>query len=264
VPPLAENPRIAGCLEGVVKRRELIFAASLSLLGFTAVAQEPPVRIVATIALQAAIEDIEPLLRASSRVPVTIEFATTAALVERLANGESADVAILTQDALQRLAAEGSVRAPIDLVRSLIGIAVRDDAPLPAMRTTDDFVAFMRATPSIAYTLRGVSGVHMAGLIEQLGLADVVKPKAVIVDGFAATPLRAGEVVAAVQQISELRFAGAEKIVPLPPAIQVETVFSAAVVNGTTHGAAAVEIVRVLTSPEAARAYERSGSSPAF
>lgn len=221
-------------------------------------------KIVATIALQAAIEDIEPLLRASSRVPVTIEFATTAALVERLASGENADLAILAQDALRRLAASGSVRPPKDLVRSLIGIAVRDDAPLPPMSTTEDFVTFMRATPSIAYTLRGVSGVHMAQLIERLGLAEVVKPKAVIVDGFSGVPLREGKVVAAVQQISELKFAGATKIVPLPPAIQVETVFSVAVVNGTLNVAAAGEIVRVLTSPEAARAYERAGSSPAF
>jgi len=30
-------------------------------------------------------------------------------------------------------------------------IAVDDDAPLPAMKTTEDFVAFMKATPSIAY-----------------------------------------------------------------------------------------------------------------
>lgn len=251
-------------MRGVVKRRLLFLAASLSLLGFDVAAQEAPVRIVATIALQAAIEDIEPLLRPSSGVPVTIEFATTAALVERLASGESADLAILTQDALRRLAASGSVRAPQDLVRSLIGIAVRDDAPLPAMSTTEDFVAFMRATPSIAYTLRGVSGVHMAQLVERFGLADVVRPKAVIVDGFAGTPLREGRVAAAVQQISELKFAGADKIVPLPAAIQVETVFSVAVVSGTRHDDAAAEVVRVLTSPEAALAYERSGASPAF
>lgn len=247
-----------------MKRRALIFAAPLSWLGFSALAQEPPLRIVATIALQAAIEDIEPSLRASSRVPLTIEFATTAALVERLANGERADIAILTQDALQQLAARGSVRAPTDLVRSLIGIAVRDDAPLPAMRTTDDFVAFMKTTPSIAYTLRGVSGVHMARLIEQLGLADVVKPKAVVVDGFAGAPLREGRVVAAVQQISELKFAGATKIVPLPSALQVETVFSVAVVSGTVRADAAAALVRELRSPEAALAYERSGASPAF
>ena len=79
------------------------------------------------------------------------------------------------------------MRSSTDLVLSVIGIAVADDAPLPAMKTTEDFVAFMKATPSIAYTVRGVSGLHMAQLIEQLGLADVVKPKAIVVDGFSGT-----------------------------------------------------------------------------
>lgn len=246
-----------------MNRRTLLVAVPLSLLPLGVAAQDAPVKILATIALQAAVEEIEPLLEATG-ASVAIEFSTTAALVERLAGGESADLAVLTKDALVRLAASGRVRPPTDLVHSLIGIAVRDDAPLPVMSTTEDFVAFMRATPSIAYTLRGVSGVHMAQLVERLGLAEVVKPKASIVDGFSGVPLREGKVVAAVQQISELRFAGATNIVPLPAALQVETVFSVAVVNGTAHAAAAAQLVRALTSPEAARAYERSGSSPAF
>ena len=106
--------------------------------------------------------------------------------------------------------------------------------------------------------------MHMAQLIEQLGLADVVKPKAMLVDGFAGTPLRGGKVAAAVQQISELRFAGAKNIVPLPDEIQVRTVFTVAVLNGAASADSAAKIVRVLTSAEAAAAYERAGASPMF
>jgi molybdate transport system substrate-binding protein len=247
-----------------VKRRALILTVPLSLLALSAVPQEAPVRIVATIAVQGAIEEIEPLLSARSGVPVTVEFATTAAIVERLTNGAAADVAILTQDAVQRLAANGGVRSSTELVRSVVGIAVRDDAPLPAMNTTADFVAFMKATPSIAYTLRGVSGVHMARLIEQLGLAEIVKAKATIVDGFSGIPLREGKVAAAVQQIGELKFAGATNIVPLPAEIQVETVFTLAVLRATADADAVARVVGVLTSREAAAAYERSGAAPVF
>jgi molybdate transport system substrate-binding protein len=247
-----------------MKRRALILAAPLSLLALRAIAEEAPVKIVATIAVEGAFVEIEPLLPTRSGVPVTVEFATTAALVERLTNGETADLAILTKEAVQQLAAKGYVHSPTDLVQSVIGVAVADDAPLPAMKTTDDFVAFMKATPSIAYTARGVSGVHMAQLIEQLGLAAVVKPKAVVVDGFSGTLLREGKVAAAVQQISELKFAGARKIVPLPDEIQVRTIFTVAVLSGTARADAAAEIVRALTSTEAAAVYERSGASPLF
>jgi molybdate transport system substrate-binding protein len=197
-------------------------------------------------------------------VPVDVEFATTAALVERFTNGETSDVAVLTKEAVQELAAKGYVESSTDLVLSVVGIAVADDAALPAMETTADFVAFMKATPSIAYTARGVSGVHMARLIDQFGLADVVKPKAVVVDGFAGTPLREGRVAAAVQQISELKFTGAKNIVPLPDEIQAETIFTVAVLNGTTSADAVAKIVRALTSAEAAEVYRRSGASPLF
>ena len=242
----------------------MLVAVALGLFARAGIAQEEPLKVLATIAVQGAVEEIEPLLTARSGVPVTVEFATTAAIVERLARGEAADLAILTQDAVGQLAAKGAVRSSTDLVLSVIGIAVAEGAPLPPMRTTEDFVAFMKATPSIAYTLRGVSGVHMAQLIERLGLAEVVKPKATIVDGFSGTALREGKVVAAVQQIAELKFAGATNIVPLPDAIQARTVFTLAVLNGTARAAETANVVRVLTSPEAAAAYERSGASPMF
>jgi molybdate transport system substrate-binding protein len=244
-----------------MKRRILLLA---SLLPWGAVAQEAPIKVVATIAVEGPFAEIQSSLPARVDVPVSVEFATTAALVERLTSGERADLAVLTKEAVQQLAARGYVRASTDLILSVIGIAVAEDAPLPAMKTTDDFVAFMKATPSIAYTARGVSGVHMAQLIERLDLADIVKPKATIVDGFSGALLREGRVAAAVQQISELKFTGATKIVPLPEAIQVQTVFTLAVLNGTTRADSAASVVRALTSPEAAAAYERSGASPLF
>jgi molybdate transport system substrate-binding protein len=249
---------------GDMRRRTLLLAAPLLVLTLGIAAQEVPVKVVATIAVEGAFAEIEPSLAADSGVPVAVEFATTSALVERLTNGETADLAVLTKEAVQQLAAKGYVRSSTDLVLSVVGIAVADDAPLPIMKTTADFVAFMKATPSIAYTVRGVSGLHMAQLIEQLGLAAVVKPKAVLVDGFSGTLLREGRVAAAVQQISELKFTGATKIVPLPDEIQVQTIFTLAVLNGVARADAAAKVVQALTSPAAAAVYESSGASPLF
>jgi molybdate transport system substrate-binding protein len=255
----ATSRRIAAAM----KRRTLVLAILLAPLPAYVPAQERGVEVFATIALQGALTEIEPLLR-SVGAPVRIEYGTTAALVERIADGATADLAILTEDALLTLADSGHVRPPVGLVRSRIGVAVADDATPPVLRTTEDFVAFLRATPSIAYTMRGVSGVHMAKLIEELGLVEAVRSKALIVDGFAGAPLREGRVVAAVQQISELRFSGAKNIVPLPEALQVETVFAVAIASATALTSQTTEVVRLLTSREAARAYESSGLSPAF
>jgi molybdate transport system substrate-binding protein len=248
----------------IMKRRTLVLAVPLWFLASGVVAQEAPVKIVATLAVQGAFTEIEPWLPARAGLPVQVEFATTVAIVERLTNGERADLAILTQDAARRLAANGLVHSPTDLVLSVVGIAVGDTATTPVMQTADDFVAFMKATPSIAYTVRGVSGLHMAQLIERFGLTSVVKPKAMVVDGLSGTYLRDGKVAAAVQQISELKLAGANNIVPLPEPIQARTIFTVAVLSGTMRTEAAAKIVQALTSRDAAAAYERSGASPLF
>jgi molybdate transport system substrate-binding protein len=247
-----------------VRRRDVLLATPVWLVPAIGGAQSAPVKIVATIAVEGAFSELEPLLPAGAGVQVQIEFATTAALVERLMGGETADIAVLTKEAVQRLTASGHVRAATDLVLSLIGIAVADDAPPPVMSTTEDFVAFLKATPSIAYTARGVSGVHMAQLIERHGLAEVVRPKAIIVDGFSGPLLKEGRVAAAVQQISELKYTGATNIVPLPDDIQVRTIFTVAVLNSAAHADSATSVVRALTSREAAQVYERSGAAPLF
>jgi hypothetical protein len=104
----------------------------------------------------------------------------------------------------------------------------------------------------------------MARLIERFGLADVVPLKATVVDGFSGTLLREGKVAAAVQQISELKYTGAVNVVPLPDELQVETVFTLAELRGARAANAVANVARVLTSTEAATAYERSGVSPLF
>ena len=94
-----------------MRRRTLIIAAPLCLLALAAASQEAPVKIVATIAVEGAFAELAPLLPVRSGVPVDVEFATTAALVERLTKGETADLAILTKEAVQQLAAKGQVRS---------------------------------------------------------------------------------------------------------------------------------------------------------
>lgn len=249
-----------------MKRRTLVITVAMSVL-FTggAMAEEAPLKILSTIAVQGALTNIEPMVFKGAGVPVKIEYTTTNAIVERVTKGEFADMVILTQAAAQQLAAAGKVKSQTDLVRSEVGIGLADNAPKPPMKTTEDLIAFLKATPSIAYTSNGASGVHMAQTIEKLGLSELMKPKTTVLkEGFAAELVRAGKVAAAVQQVSELKFGGAKNIVPLPDANQSRLVFSTAVLNGTQHADGAAKIVKVLTSAEAAKAYNNSGVMPVF
>lgn len=220
-------------------------------------------KILATQAVQSALSEIEPSFAARGATPVKIEFGPTAALVDRVLGGERPAMVILTKPGVQQLAAQGLVQSQTDLAVSLVGVAVADDASVPAMQTTADFIAFLQATPSIAYPARGASGIYMTQLIEKLGLTAVMKPKIRLLnEGNSAALLRQGKVVAAIQQISELKMAGAKNIVPLPGDIQLRSIITATVLSEAMPGEAAAQVMKTLTSPEAAAAYERSGLSP--
>lgn len=238
----------------------LLFAAPLANAG-----DKTGVKILAALAVEPAFADIAPLIRASEGIDIEIEFAMSAAVVDRLNNGEIPDLVILTKDGMAGMTKAGAVGSATDLVSTDIGIAVADDAPLPTLDTAADLAAFLKATPSIAYSRRGASGLHFAKLIEQLGVAEIVKPKAVVIDeGLTATRLLKGEVAAAVQQVAELRFGGAKQIVFLPAALQSHTVYTVAPLTRSSRTAEQAAVVRALTSRPAAEAFARSGVHPLF
>ena len=223
------------------------------------------IKILAAIAVEPAFPEIKPMIPAAAGVDIDIEFAMSPTVVDRLNEGEMADLVILTKEGMAGMARAGEVGPATDLVSSDVGIAVADEAPLPTINTAADLVAFLKATPSIAYSKRGASGAHFAKLIEQLGVADIVKPKAVVIDeGLTAARLLKGEVAAAVQQVAELRFAGARKIVFLPEELQSHAVYTVAPLTRSSRSSEQAAVIRALTSKPAAEAFERSGVHPIF
>jgi molybdate transport system substrate-binding protein len=251
-------------LKSVLRATALLLPALLFWAPADA-ADKTSVKILAALAVEPAFPEIEPMILASEGVDIEIEFAMSAAVVDRLNKGEVPDLVILTKEGMAGMAKAGAVGPATDLVSTDIGIALADGAPLPVINTAADLAAFLKATPSIAYSRRGASGVHFAKLIEQLGLADVVKPKAVVIDeGLTATRLLKGEVAAAVQQVAELRFGGAKQIVFLPEALQSHAVYTVAPLKRSSRNAEQAAVIRALTSKPAAEAFERSGVHPVF
>jgi molybdate transport system substrate-binding protein len=228
-------------------------------------ADKPRIKILAAIAVEPAFPDIKPMIPGIAGVDIEIEFAMSPTVVERLNKGEMADLVILTKEGMAGMAKAGAVGPATDLVSSDVGIAVADSAPLPVIKNAADLVVFLKSTPSIAYSKRGASGLHFAKLIEELGVADIVKPKAVVIDeGLTATRLLKGEVAAAVQQVAELRFGGAKQIAFLPEALQSHAVYTVAPLKRSSRNAEQAAVIRALTSKSAAEAFERSGVHPVF
>ena len=224
------------------------------------------VRVLSTLALKGAIGALAGRYQAEHGIRIDADFAPTLALLDRLKGGAGADVIILTREALEGLAEEGTV-APescVDLARSYVGIAVKAGAPHPDISTSDALRATLLNARSVAYSRLGASGIFFAQLIERIGIAAEVNARACIIpQGFTAERLLTGEASLAVQQISELKLVtGVEILGPIPRQMQTAAVFSAGRLVASAKAVQADALLRFLTSAEAAPALHESGLEP--
>jgi molybdate transport system substrate-binding protein len=221
-------------------------------------------RVMSTLGLRGVITEMTPVLTRRG-LDFFASYAATNVLLPRITVGEAADVVILTDTAIEALTQRGTIAAGSrrDLARSAIGVAVKAGASRPDIRTVESFKTAIRAARSVAFSKTGASGIHFAGLIQQLGIADEVNAKARVFDGVVGELAARGEVELAVQQVSELKLVdGIDIVGPLPDALQKVTVFSAGVMAKTTRPAAAGLLIAALATPEAMGAMRRQGLEP--
>ena len=186
---------------------------------------------------------------------------------KRVQAGETFDIVFLASDAIDKLVAAGHLEATskVNLADSGVAMAVRAGAPKPDIASADAVRATVLAASSLSYST-GPSGVALAKLFEQWGIADqinsriVTAPPGVPVGSLVAK----GEVELGFQQLSELiHLQGIELLGNLPDDIQITTTFSAAVGTVSVHKAEAKSLLSFLSSDKAAAAIRSQGMEPA-
>jgi molybdate transport system substrate-binding protein len=221
-------------------------------------------RVLCTLGLRGLLDEIGLALEGRGLYFVP-SYGATNVLLPKIASGEAADVAILTDAAVEGLIEHGTLATGSrrDLARSSIGIAVKAGAPKPDISTPAAFKQAMIAAKSIAFSRSGASGIHFANLIGQLGIGDEVARKARIFDGVVGQLAANGEVEIAVQQVSELKLVtGIDIVGALPEALQKVTVFSAGVFATSTRPAAAGLLIDALRTPAVAAVMRKQGLEP--
>ena len=226
------------------------------------------IHIFSTMAVQRAIKLIEPGFTAFSGCTLRTEFASTADLRDRIQGGESADVAILTEEWIAGLMHSGKLAQGMDggtaLVRSYIGMAVKAGAPHPDISTKDAFINTLLNAKSLSYSRNGASGLYLKDLLVQLGVAEQVNARAIILNkGFTAELAATGQVDLALQQISELMsVSGIELVGRLPDGVQLTTIFAAGIFATSPQRNYADQFIQFCRLPSARQIFEHCGLEP--
>ena len=201
---------------------------------------------------------------------VTVENDTVGALTKRIEGGEAFDVTFLSPGAVDDLVKKGKVAdgSRVNLARVGVGVMVKEGAPKPDVGTVEAFKQAVLAAKSVAYidpASGGSSGIYVAKLLEQLGIADQVKPKAKLKQGgYVADLIESGEAELGIHQISEIvPHKGVTLVGPLPKEIQNYTTYAAGVASGAKDKDAAMALVRFLAGPRTAEILKSKGMEPA-
>lgn len=205
----------------------------------------------------------------SQRAGVPVSFLSVGGVdaAQRVSAGEAFDVVALASDAIDKLIAAGKLDATgkVDLVRSGVGVAVREGAERPDISSEDALRSTVRNAARIAYST-GPSGVALIALFERWGMADTLRSR--LLQAPPGVPVGAlvarGDAGLGFQQMSELiGVEGIQLLGPLPPEIQIVTTFSAAPVVGATQPAAVRALLGFLGSADSADAKRRHGMEAA-
>ena len=250
--------------------RMVALSAAALLVAAAASAQE--VHVVTSGGFTEAYKQLAPRFERDTHIHVVSAFgasmgSTPDAIPNRLNRGEPIDVIILAAPGLDELIKQGKVEAGsrVDLVRSLIAMAVRTGARKPDISTVDAFKRTLLQAMSVGSS-DSASGVYLRTvLFPRLGVAEQLKPKSKVIEAYerVGDAVARGDVEIGFQQVSELRpVPGITIVGPLPEGAQQVTIFSAAIVKGAKNAAAGKRLIEFLSSPAVAPVVEQTGLEP--
>ena len=229
--------------------------------------ESPTLHLFTSNSTRGVLAELLPQFEQTTGTPVAASYDPALVMLKRIEAGETADLAILGQAAIDALAATGRIvpDSRRTLARCGVGVAVGAGAPKPDVSSVEAFKAALLAAKSIAHTTSGASGIHFTNVIKRLGIAEQIEPKAVKNEGGLIGELVVrGEAELAIQQIPELMAVrGLELVGPLPQELQSISIVAAGIFAGTSRGDAARALLDFLATPAAMRVFRAKGLEPA-
>ena len=224
------------------------------------------IKVLTTGAFKQVVVALVPEFEKATGHKVVVDNGTVGQLTKRVEGGEAFDVLVLSPRGLDDFASKGKIVAgsAVKVAKVGVGIMVREGAPKPDVSSVEAFKQALLKAGSVGYidpASGGSSGIYVAGLLEKLGIADQIKPKAALQKGGHVSDLViAGKAEIGIHQMSEIvGQKGVSLVGPLPAAIQNYTTYAVGVSAAARDAEAAKAFIKVLSGPSAAAVLKAKG-----
>jgi molybdate transport system substrate-binding protein len=208
--------------------------------------------------MQSVFKDVREEFQRTTGYRLVLHYGTIGAVNEWAMGGEEADLVISSSQSMPSLVYQGKIQAGSQAAICQTGIGVVVPAGIELdVTSVEDFKRALLAAKAIVYAdpaRGGAAGVHVAKVIERLGVTEQLRPKLRLAAGGDITEvtLSLGPTALGITQISEIadkpqaRLAG-----PLPAELQNYTVFIAGVPADAPQSEGTTALLKFLRSQKA-------------
>jgi molybdate transport system substrate-binding protein len=225
-------------------------------------------KILSGGAAQGLVASIAPKFKEQTGLAIEGEFGAVGAMAGKLRSGWPADIVVLTSALIADLAGENLVTTASisDIGRVETAIAVRTGDPLASVDDAASLREVLLGADAIFVpdTKASTAGIHVAKVLQQLGIADEVAARLRIHPN-GATAMRhlaetdAARPVGCTQSTEIINTKGVKLSGSLPKGCELSTVYTAAVTTGAVHARQAEILIDLLTNAEQRELRIRAG-----
>lgn len=241
----------------------LLFALAAGAAGSSACAAD--LKMLTAGAYKPAAVELVAAWQKQTGHTVTIENDTAGNIAKRVEAGEYFDIVVIPPLVLGPFLGNRLDQSSAKPLASVgIGVVVRAGATKPDISNIASWKQALLNARSVAYVdpaSGGSSGIYLAKRFEEMGIADQLKARTVLVKGgLVAEKVASGEAEIGMQQISELMAVpGVTVVGPIPLEVQHYTIYSGAISVASRNPMEAAALMRFLFNPENADLLKSKG-----
>jgi molybdate transport system substrate-binding protein len=229
--------------------------------------QAAEIKVISASAFTQATEELRAQFERKTGHTLVIKSVPGPLVKREIDVGASFDVAITQPAMIDELIKEGKIDAGsrADIARTGVGVGVRAGAAKPDIGSIEALKRTLLEAKAVGHTTEGATRAHFMRVLDQLGIAEQMKPKLK-----PTTAAGAGDIIArgeadiiVLTSASIASAPGVELVGPLPAALQTYIGLTAGIGAAAKETDAAKAFVKFLTSEEAAPLLKAKGMEPA-